>query len=47
VLIGAFIFAAVIFVIAARRGYDRLPLYISGATLIVLALIAVMIAYNL
>lgn len=46
--VGAFIISLVVFIIALRRGSERLPLYISGATMVMLvaiAVIAVMIAY--
>jgi hypothetical protein len=45
-LFGAFALSAIIFIIARRGGYDRLPLYISGATLVLLAGFALLIAYN-
>jgi uncharacterized membrane protein YjjP (DUF1212 family) len=44
--VGAFTLSAVIFIIALRGGYDRLPLYISGSTMVLLAGFALLTAYN-
>jgi len=45
--VGAFILSAAIFIIALRRGYDPLALYISGTGMVLLAGFALMVAYNL
>jgi hypothetical protein len=37
--------SAVIFIITLWGGYDRLPLYISGTTMVLLAVMALMIVY--
>jgi hypothetical protein len=38
--------AAVIFIVAVRRGDERLALYFSGSAMLLLAVLAVMVAYS-